>query len=97
MTTAADDNRLGILEGRLAEQSASLQDLRADLRELSARFDSGLRQVNDRIDAESQQVNARLDSGLHQVNARIDRLFLAMLGIGAAQIALLVTIVIRAG
>ena len=86
MTTAADDNRLGILEGRLAEQSASLQELRADLRELNARLDAGLQQVNARIDTVSQQVNSR-----------IDLLFLAMLGIGAAQIALLVTIVVRAG
>jgi hypothetical protein len=40
-----------------------------------------------------QEVNRRID----QVNGRIDRVFLAMLGIGTAQIALLITLVIRGG
>jgi chromosome segregation ATPase len=86
MTTSTDDNRLGILEGRLIELSATVQELRADFRELSNRLDAGM-----------QQVNARIDAGMQQVNARIDRLFLAMLGIGAAQIALLITLIIRSG
>ena len=64
MTTASDETRLGILEGRLTEQSSALQDVRAALRE---------------------------------VNARIDRMFLAILGIGAAQIGLLVTLIVRNG
>ena len=62
MTTASDENRLGILEGRMMEQSDALRELR---------------------------------EGLRAVNARIDRLFLTMLGIGAAQIALLLTLVLR--
>jgi hypothetical protein len=40
---------------------------------------------------------AGLDARIDGVNARIDRLFLALLGIGAAQIALLVTLIIRQG
>ena len=40
-----------------------------------------------------QQVNARLD----RMDARFDRLFLAMLGIGAAQIGLLITLILRGG
>ena len=64
MTTATDDSRLGIMEGRMTEQSSAIQDLR---------------------------------TGLREVNSRIDRLFLAMLGIGAAQIGLLVTLVVRGG
>ena len=75
MTTDTDDNRLGILEGRLIELSAAVQELRADFRELSN----------------------RLDADLQQVNSRIDRPFLAMLGIGAAQIALLITLIFRSG
>ena len=59
-----DDSRLGALEGRVAEQSVGIQDLRA---------------------------------GLREVNGRIDRLFLAMMAIGAAQIALLVTLIVRNG
>ena len=86
MTTDTDDNRLGVLEGRLMELSVAIQELRADFRELSNRVDAGIQQVNNRIDAATQQVNTR-----------IDRLFLAMLGIGAAQIALLITLVIRSG
>lgn len=62
MTTATDETRLGIAEGRLTEQSKALQDLR---------------------------------EGQRETNARIDRLFLAMMGIGAAQIGLLVTLVVR--
>ena len=38
-----------------------------------------------------------LRTGLREVNSRIDRLFLAMLGIGAAQIGLQVTLVVRGG
>ena len=73
MTTATDDSRLGILEGRIIELSAAVQDLREGLRE----------------------VRQEVRQGLRDVNARIDRLFLAILGIGAAQIALLVTLIIR--
>ena len=62
MTMATDENRLGVVEGRLTEQSSALQELRA---------------------------------GLRETNARIDRLFLAMMGIGAAQIGLLITLVVR--
>ena len=36
-----------------------------------------------------------LREDIRAVNARIDRLFLAILGIGAAQIALLITLVLR--
>ena len=61
MTTQTDDSRLGVLEGRIAEQSVTLQEVQQDLR---------------------------------QVNARIDRLFLAMMGIGAAQIGLMITLII---
>ena len=64
MTTATDDTRLGIVEGRLTEQSSGIQDLRA---------------------------------GQRETNSRIDRLFLAILGIGTAQIGLLVTLIIRIG
>ena len=64
MTTSTDDTRLGVVEGRLTEQSSTLQDLR---------------------------------TGLRETNARIDRLFVAMMGIGAAQIGLLITLVVRGG
>ena len=70
----------GYLEGRIAEQSAFLQ-------ELSRRIDSGLQEVNQRMDSGLQEVNQRMDSGLQavnrridDVNRRIDRLFLAILG-----------------
>ena len=71
MTTETDDTRLGIIEGRLAEQSVALQDLRAGQRETNQNW--------------------------RETNARIDRLFLAILGIGAAQIGLLVPLVVRGG
>ena len=75
MTTATDDTRLGVVEGRLTEQSIALQDLREGQRETNQNWQAGLRETN----------------------ARIDRLFLAMMGIGAAQIGLLITLVIRGG
>jgi uncharacterized coiled-coil protein SlyX len=50
MTTETDDSRLGRLEGRMAEQSAAIQDLREGLREVRAEVRDGLRAVNARID-----------------------------------------------
>ncbi len=44
---------------------------------------------------ELRQVNANITAGFREVNNRIDRLFLAMLGIGAAQVGLLLTLVLR--
>ena len=82
MTTGTDDTRLGIMEGRLAEQSTALQDLRAGQRETNQNWQAGLRETNQ---------------SLRETNARIDRLFLALLGIGGAQIGLLITLVIRGG
>ena len=38
-----------------------------------------------------------LRAGQRETNARIDRLFLAILGIWAAQVGLLVTLIIRIG
>ena len=82
MATETDDTRLGIMEGRLSEQSIALQDLRAGQRETNQNWQAGLRETNQ---------------NLRETNARIDRLFLAILGIGAAQIGLLVTLVVRGG
>lgn len=68
--------------GRIDEQAASIADLRSDRRQAADGLRDGLAGLDARIDG---------------VNARIDRLFLALLGIGAAQIALLVTLIIRQG
>ena len=89
MTTASDDSRLGRLEGRADEHSAAIQEGRQDTR-------SGFQQVNarlDRMDARFDRMDARAD----QTNSRIDRLFLALLGIGAAQVALFITLIVRGG
>ena len=79
MTMATDDSRLSNLEGRVAEQSAGIQDLREGQRQTNVEMATGFREVNTRID---------------QVNARIERLFLAMLTIGAAQVALMITLIV---
>ena len=50
MTTMNDDSRLSRLEGRVEEQTASMQEIRQDMR-------SGFQQVNARID----QTNSRID------------------------------------
>ena len=42
-----------------------------------------------------REIRGAIDQLADQLNSRIDRLFLAMLGIGAAQIALLITLVVR--
>ena len=60
------------MEGRIAEQSLAIQDLREGIR----------------------QTNADLVAGLREVNNRIDRLFLAILGIGATLIGLMITQII---
>ena len=80
MTTVNDDSRLGRLEGRVEEQSVAMQESRQDVR-------SGFQQVNARIE--------RLEARADQTNSRIDRLFLAFLGVGAAQIGLLITLLLR--
>lgn len=80
MTTINDDSRLGRLEGRVEEQSAAMQETRQDMR-------GGFQQVNARLD--------RLEARVDQTNSRIDRLFLAALGIGAAQVALFITVLVR--
>ena len=68
--------------GRIDEQATAIADLRSDRRQAADALRDGLTGLDARIDG---------------VNARIDRLFLALLGIGAAQIALLVTLIIRQG
>lgn len=79
MTMATDDSRLSNLVGRVAEQSAGIQDLREGQRQTNVEMAAGFREVNARID---------------QVNARIERLFLAILGIGAMLIGLQITQII---
>ena len=69
MTMATDDGMLSNLEGRIAEQSLAIQDLREGQR----------------------QNNADLIAGFREVNGRIDRLFLAIMGIGATLIGLMIT------
>ena len=54
--------------------------------------------INSRIDGVDNSINSRIDrveSRIDSLNSRIDRVFLAMLGIGAAQVALLITLVVR--
>ena len=79
MTMATDDSRLSNLEGRIAEQSLAIQDLREGQRQTNVEMATGFREVNTRI---------------VQVNARIERLFLAILGIGAMLIGLQITQII---
>ena len=53
MTTAADEGRLGILEGRMTEQAAAIQGLRDDIRDLRADvrdLRAGFSAVNSRIE-----------------------------------------------
>ena len=84
MTT---DTRLGMLEGRADEQAAAIADLRAGQREIVSTINSRFEDVNSRMD----RVESRIDS----LNSRIDRVFFGMLGMGAAQIALLITLIFR--
>lgn len=87
MTTAADGGRLGILEGRMTEQAAAIAGLRDDIRDLRAEM----------RDIRADMCDLR--AGLSAVNSRIDRLFLAVLtigaGVGASQVGLLVTLILR--
>ena len=74
------DTRLGTVEGRVEEQAAAIGDLR-----------DGQREIRETMDRRFDDVSRRFD----ETNSRIDRLFLAVLGIGAAQIALLITLIVR--
>ena len=79
MTTQTDDSRMGVLEGRIAEQSVAIQDLREGQRQTNVELAAGFREVNNRID---------------HVNDRIERLFLAIMGIGATLIGLQISQII---
>lgn len=91
---ATEERSLGNIEGRMAEQSALLHQLHADLT-------SGLQQVNADLTSGLQRVNADLTYGLQQVNGRIDRLMLAMMAIGgglvAALVGVIITLIIQGG
>ena len=90
--------RLGVVEGRIAEQSVALQEIRTDLRE-------GLKEVNARVDQLRtdlreglKEVNARVDhvSGrLDHLSSRIDRMFVSSWAIGGGIIASLIVLIIR--
>ena len=67
---ATDERTLGNLEGRMAEQSALLHQLHADLT-------AGLQQVNGRID----QVNVRIERLLLAVLAIGGGLLAALIGV----------------
>ena len=67
-------------DSRLGFLEERITELSVAVTQLGERINGGLREVRQQI---------------RNVNAGIDRLFLAILGIGAAQIALLVTLVIR--
>ena len=82
MTTTTDGERIGTLEGRLGR--------------VEGRLEEQARAIQD-LQADVRDVKAALDAGLRDVNGRIDRMFLAILGMGAAQIALLVTLIVRQG
>ena len=73
----------------MAEQSALLHQLHADLTAGLQQVTAGLQQVNARID----QVNDKVDQRTDQVNARIDKLLLATLAIGGGLLAGLVGII----
>ncbi len=84
MTT---DTRLGMLEGRADEQAAAIADLRAGQREIMS-------MMNSRFDGADNRFES-LNSSFDGADSRIDRVFFGMIGIGAAQIALLITLVVR--
>lgn len=94
MTTMNDDSRLGRLEGRVEEQTASMQEIRQDMRSGFQRVDARF----DRLDARFGRADGRadgLDARIGGINRRLDLLLLAYLGVGAAQIGLLITLLLR--
>ena len=66
----------GYLEGRLEEQSKTLQDLKAGQQQIIHLIDRTNDQTNDRID--------RLNDRIDRLNDRIDRMMLAGWVIGGA-------------
>ena len=69
--------------------------------------DSRLGRLEGRVDEHSGAIQEnrqdtrsgfqRVDARFDQTNSRIDRLFLALLGIGVAQIGILITLLLRGG
>ncbi len=66
-------------DSRLGVLEGRMIELSASVQDLREDLREGLREVRQE---------------LREVNARVDRLFLAILGIGAAQIALLITLIV---
>ena len=80
MTTATDDSaRLGRLEGRLDEQSATLQELRDGQRELNTRLDAGLQGIRKEI---------------QEIRAGQRQMFLTMLTIGGTLVVGLMAVIV---
>jgi DNA anti-recombination protein RmuC len=109
MASGTDERSLGNLEGRMAEQSAllhqihadmttGLQQVRADMtteiQQLRADLNTGLQQVRAESAAGLQQLHAEMTTGFQQVNSRIDRLMLAMLAIGGGLLVALIGIIV---
>lgn len=96
---ATMESRVGALEGRADEQATAIADLRTDLREGLADVRTELREGLTDVRGELRDVRGELREGLAAVNARIDRVFLAMLTVGAAvvvsHVGILVTIILR--
>ena len=99
MTMTTGDPRLEVVEARLEDlregQRESNARLDAFQQQMITRFDAFQEQMNARFDAFQEHMNGRFDAFQERFNARFDRLILALLAIGAAQIGLLITIVIR--
>ena len=62
----------------------------------TATDDSRMGAIEGRLGEQSLAIQD-MRAGLREVNARIDRVFLAVLGIGAAQVGLLATLIVRGG
>ncbi len=83
---ATEERALGNLEGRMAEQSALLHQINADLA-------SGLQQVSADLTSGLQQVNARIDRLMLAMLAIGGGLAVALFGVTAS----LVTLLVRGG
>ena len=85
MTTATDDTRLGIMEGRLTEQSIAIQELRNDFREGQQQMNARFGEVSarfDEVNARFDEIRAEVNDRFEQMNNRIHQLTLAVIGVG---------------
>ena len=78
---------IGRLEGATAALLEGQRELQAGLQDVRSEMSSGLQDVRSEMSSGLQDVRSEMRSGFQEVHRRMDRLYFAVIGIGAALVA----------